>query len=106
MSEPESVQAAAALADRAAELAAAAERERRLPRPFIDELARAGLFRLCVPATVGGLEAPPAELVQAVEVLARGDGSAGWCVAIGATSGVPPGYPGDARSGGGFGSPG
>jgi alkylation response protein AidB-like acyl-CoA dehydrogenase len=85
-------EAAAALAPLAAELAAEAERERRLPGPLVEALRDAGLFRLCVPASVGGLEASPRTLVDTVEALARGDAAAGWCVAIGATSGLLAGY--------------
>src|SRR4051812_1303033 len=86
------VAAAEQLAATAAELASEGERERRLPAPLVAELAEAGLFRLCVPSALGGLEAHPATLVRAVEALARGDGAAGWCVAIAATSGLVGGY--------------
>jgi indole-3-acetate monooxygenase len=41
---------------------------------------------------VGGLEASAAALIESVEVLAQGDGSAGWCLAIAATSGLLLGY--------------
>jgi indole-3-acetate monooxygenase len=41
---------------------------------------------------VGGLEAPPTVLLESVEALAYGDGSAGWCLAIAATSGLLLGY--------------
>src|SRR3954470_317721 len=80
------------LAADAAAQAAEGERARRLPPALAQEIAEAGLFRLCVPASLGGLEAHPAVLVQAVEALARGDGAAGWCVAIAATSGLVGGY--------------
>jgi alkylation response protein AidB-like acyl-CoA dehydrogenase len=86
------VTAARALAPLAAEHAAEGERARRLDEPVVRALAEAGLFRLCVPATAGGLEAPPAALAGAAEELARGDAAAGWCVAIGATSGLLLGY--------------
>jgi indole-3-acetate monooxygenase len=76
----------------AADVAAEADRERRLPEPLVTAMADAGLFRLCVPKAVGGLEAHPAELAEAVEELARADGSAGWCAAILATSGLLAGY--------------
>lgn len=90
---PESPAAAAErLASVAADLAPQAERERRLSSELVGELAAAGLFRLCVPARVGGLEAPPTTLIDCVQALARGDGAAGWCVAIGATSGLLLGY--------------
>ncbi len=80
------------LAPRAAELSAQAERDRRLAPELVSALADRGLFRLCVPAAIGGLEAHPAVLVEVVAALARGDGAAGWCVAIGATSGLLAGY--------------
>ena len=86
------VEAARRLAPTAAELAPAAERDRRLAEPLVAALADAGLFRLCVPAAAGGLEAHPATLVAAVRALAAGDAAAGWCVAIAATSGLVAGY--------------
>jgi indole-3-acetate monooxygenase len=86
------VEAARRLASTAAELAPAAERDRQLAEPLVAALADAGLFRLCVPAAAGGLEAHPATLVAAVRALAAGDAAAGWCVAIAATSGLVAGY--------------
>ena len=86
------VEAARRLAPTAAELAAAAERDRQLAEPLVAALADAGLFRLCVPAAAGGLEAHPGTLVAAVRALAAGDAAAGWCVAIAATSGLVAGY--------------
>jgi len=80
------------LATTAAELAPEGEKERRLPPRLVEGIVDAGLFRLCVPASVGGLEAPAATLVGAVEALARGDAAAGWCVAVNATSGLLGGY--------------
>ena len=90
MNEP--VEAARALAASAAQAAPDSERARRLDGALVSELAAAGLFRLCVPRAVGGLEAHPAVLVECVEALARGDAAAGWCVAIGATSGLLAAY--------------
>jgi indole-3-acetate monooxygenase len=86
------VAAARRLAATAAELAPRAERDRQLDDSLVAALAGAGLFRLCVPAAAGGLEAHPATLVAAVEALARGDGAAGWVVAVAATSGLLSGY--------------
>jgi alkylation response protein AidB-like acyl-CoA dehydrogenase len=80
--------AARRLAPVAAETAATAERARRLDAELVAQLAQAGLFALCVPTAIGGLEAHPSVLVEAVEALARGDAAAAWCVAICATSGL------------------
>ncbi len=76
----------------AAQHAAESERERRLARPVVDAMAEAGVFRLCVPEEVGGLEAHPGQLVTTVEELAAGDAAAGWVGAILATSGLLLGY--------------
>ncbi|MDQ1741612.1 MAG: Acyl-CoA dehydrogenase, N-terminal domain, partial [Pseudonocardiales bacterium] len=67
------VDAARRLAATAAELAPEAERSRQLSEPLVAALADAGLFRLCVPAAAGGLEAHPGTLTAAVEALAVGD---------------------------------
>ena len=72
------------LAERADEI----EAERRLPRDLSDRFAQAGFYRTCVPEVYGGLELPPAESMEAVEILARADGACAWCVFIGATSGT------------------
>lgn len=86
------VAAARSLVPRAAGLAERGERERRLPAELSEAIAEAGLYRLCVPASLGGGEAHPRVLVEAVEALARGDAAAGWCVAVCATSGMLAAY--------------
>ena len=76
----------------AARVAPEAERERRLPDELVEAMIDSGLFRLCLPRSLGGLEAHPSEMVDAVESLARADGAAGWCAAIGTTSGLLAAY--------------
>jgi alkylation response protein AidB-like acyl-CoA dehydrogenase len=80
------------LADLAARLAPESERARRLPDELVTAMTDAGVFRMLVPEAAGGLERHPAELVDTVADLARGDGAAGWCAAIGATSGLLAAY--------------
>ena len=58
------------------------ERSRRITEPLLEELHEARLFRVLYPRSVGGDEVDPAIYVQAVEELARRDGSVGWCVSI------------------------
>ena len=72
--------------------AEAIERARRLPPDVVRDLRAAGVFRLCVPRTLGGVEADPATLLAVLEELAWADGSTGWCAMIGATSGLMSGY--------------
>lgn len=80
------------LAARVADAAAAIEEQRRIPPPLVADLARAGLFRMLVPSRAGGLEVEPRVMLDAIETIARGDGSAGWAVMIGATTGLIAAY--------------
>ena len=68
--------------------AAAIERARRLPAPIADRMRAAGIFHALVPREYGGAECHPAELCELIETIARGDGSAGWNVMIGTTTGL------------------
>ena len=79
---------AAGIRDRAEHI----ERHRRLPAELVRAMAGVGLFRMCVPRVVGGLEVDAATMVEAIEEVAKADGSAGWCVMIGATSGLVSAY--------------
>lgn len=68
------------------------EQERCLPGDVVAALKESRLFRLCVPSRYAGLEASPTEMVSSIAEVARADGSAAWCVAIGATSGLLAAY--------------
>jgi len=59
---------------------------RQLPQDLADRLAAQGFYRLIVPPDLGGLGVSPATLCRVCETLARFNGSAAWCVFIGATS--------------------
>jgi alkylation response protein AidB-like acyl-CoA dehydrogenase len=56
------------------------ETARRLPEDLARELARAGFFRIYLPAAYGGLDLTPIEAMEIFEELARGDASIAWCV--------------------------
>ncbi len=83
----DTVAAASGLADALRNGADAIEQARRLPREWSERFARAGFYRMCAPARYGGLEQDPSLTMLTIETLARADGSAAWCVFIGATSG-------------------
>ena len=68
------------------------ERARRLPADLARALASAGAFRMAVPRDVGGLELAPDTMLRVIEAAAQADASVGWCVMIGATSGVTAAY--------------
>ncbi|WP_433616678.1 acyl-CoA dehydrogenase family protein [Dactylosporangium sp. CA-139114] len=55
-------------------------------------LRDAGLFRFCVPRSIGGLEGTPDRLLTVVEELATADAATAWSVMIGATSGMASGH--------------
>src|SRR4029077_8780231 len=56
------------------------ESARRLAEDLTRELARAGFFRIYLPAAYGGLDLTPMEAMEIFEELAQGDASAAWCV--------------------------
>lgn len=64
------------------------ESARQLPDDIAQGFAHAGFYRLCIPAAYGGAETDPLTLSRVIEEIARADGSAAWCVMIGATTGV------------------
>lgn len=68
------------------------EMARRLPGDIAESLARIGAFKLCVPRSIGGVEATVLELMAAIEEMAEADGATGWCLMIGATSGITAAY--------------
>lgn len=68
------------------------EQGRRVPLDLVRGLAEAGAFRMCIPRSLDGGEADVATLLDVIEEVASADGSAGWIVMIGATSGLVSGY--------------
>lgn len=68
------------------------ESGRRLPADLARAMAEAGLFRMCVPRSLGGRECEPSALLETIELVAEADGAAGWCLMIGATTGLLGGF--------------
>src|SRR5262249_54853920 len=60
--------------------AARAERERELAPEALAALYDARLFRMLLPKSCDGLEVDPATFMEAVEEVAKADGSTAWCV--------------------------
>ena len=88
MSDAELIEAArriaAELPDRSREI----EQARRLPADIAQRLADAGLFHGLVPEVYGGGEVHPSTFIHLIREVAFGDGSAGWNVMIGLTTGL------------------
>src|ERR1700722_588430 len=63
--------------------AAEGETNRTMPADLAAKVKRAGLFRLSLPASLGGWEIDPITLFEVVEKTSYADGWAGWTVLIG-----------------------
>src|SRR5258705_13363930 len=86
--EPAQLVAARSFAGEIRAHAAAAEAARRQPPELMRRLADAGLFAICVPTELGGGELSARDALRVIEEVSRADGATGWCVMIGATTGV------------------
>ena len=73
-----------------------AEEQRHLPDVVAKAMAEAGLYRVAVPASLGGGEVHPREQIRVIETIAEADGATGWNLMIGieatgmASAGLPP----------------
>ena len=65
---------------------------RRLPADLVQQLKRAGAFRMLMPRAWGGPEMTPREQNEVIEIYSRADPSVGWCVMIGSDTGLFVGY--------------
>jgi alkylation response protein AidB-like acyl-CoA dehydrogenase len=72
------IEAAKEIAPIVAKYSADAERERRLSRPVLDALREAGLLRMMIPRSFGGLETDPITRTLVVEEIGRHDSAAAW----------------------------
>jgi len=73
---------ATALHDLISEQAGEGERLGRLTDPVAAALLETGLLSVLLPERVGGLGASRRDFFEAVEAIARADGSAGWCASV------------------------
>ena len=56
------------------------ERTRRLTEPVVSALIENGLYRVLLPQSLGGTEAPPEIFMQMLEEIAKADASTAWCL--------------------------
>jgi alkylation response protein AidB-like acyl-CoA dehydrogenase len=74
------IERARALAPLLAREADEIERTRRLTQPVVSALIENGLYRVLLPQSVGGAEAPPEIFMQMLEEVAKADASTAWCL--------------------------
>jgi alkylation response protein AidB-like acyl-CoA dehydrogenase len=60
-----------------------AETARRLSAPVMDVMREAGLFRMLLPRSLGGMEVDPVTFARTTEAVARHDSAAGWVLQAG-----------------------
>src|SRR5881392_2070690 len=75
------VRAAAGLQPLLRELHDEIEREQRFPRALVEKMREAGLYRMVIPRSLGGLQLDPLTYLRVVELMAEGCGSVGWNLA-------------------------
>lgn len=68
------------LAVKVAERADEIDEGRQIPADLAGELADAGLFRLLVPKSLGGVEIEHPAFVEIVRIFAQADASTAWCI--------------------------
>jgi alkylation response protein AidB-like acyl-CoA dehydrogenase len=71
------------LAPEFSERATEGEALKTMPADLVARVRAAGLFRLALPRSLGGLELDPLTIIEVVESISQADGSAGWTVLIG-----------------------
>src|SRR5712672_4667171 len=74
------VERARALAPLIAREADEIERTRRLTGPVVSALIENGLYRVLLPQSLGGTEAPPEIFMQMLEEIAKADAFTAWCL--------------------------
>jgi alkylation response protein AidB-like acyl-CoA dehydrogenase len=99
------VSAASALAPLIKARASETEAARRLPADLAAEIAAAGLFRMAVPKSLGGAEAPPQAIFDALEILGAADAATGWCAMIAGTTALASAWLPDPHAAEVFGNP-
>ena len=68
------------------------EEGRRLPMHIVEEMQRAGVFRMAMPRAWGGSELSILSQLRVIEALSIADASAGWCAVIGTDGGYLTAY--------------
>jgi alkylation response protein AidB-like acyl-CoA dehydrogenase len=68
------------------------DRHGAIPADITSQLRTSGVFKLWLPAELGGFEATPDKVVQIVSTLSRSEASTGWIAAVGIASNTVASY--------------
>lgn len=90
--EGDSLKHAQALAPRLAAAAGQIDRQRRVPQAILDEMIAAGLFRMLVPRSLGGLEADLIAFLRVIETIAAAEAGTAWNLCQNAVCGTTAAY--------------
>ncbi len=90
--EGDPLQNAQALAPHLATAAGQIDRQRRVPQPLLDAMIGAGLFRILVPRSLGGLESDPVTFLRVIETIAGAEAGTAWNLCQNAVCGTTAAY--------------
>ncbi len=82
VADPSLLEVARSLRGEIIDASATIDRQRRLPDHVVDTMKASGVFRMNVPAEIGGLQTDPFTMMDVVEEYAYANGSAGWIAGI------------------------
>jgi len=60
--------------------ASKAEKQRHLTYQTVETMKEAGLYRMLIPKSLGGIEADPLTVIQVIEEISYNHAAAGWCL--------------------------
>ncbi|HJL61007.1 MAG TPA: acyl-CoA dehydrogenase family protein [Pseudomonadales bacterium] len=80
------------ISDLASAQADEADKNANVSTELIAEMKKAGIFKLCIPSTLGGDEVHPMESLDVIDIIAQGDGSTAWVTMVCATTALVSAY--------------
>ncbi|MDP6377437.1 MAG: acyl-CoA dehydrogenase family protein [Pseudomonadales bacterium] len=69
-----------------------AEKNGDVSTELIEQMKKAGIFKLCIPAALGGDEVHPMDSLDVIDAIAQGDGSTAWVTMVCATTALMSAY--------------
>ncbi|MFT5691113.1 MAG: alkylation response protein AidB-like acyl-CoA dehydrogenase [Oceanicoccus sp.] len=86
------IEAAKKISELVSSLADETEKNGNVSVEIITAMKKAGIFDMCRPKSLNGLESHPMETLDVIDIIAQGDGSAAWVVMVCAATAIMAGY--------------